>query len=120
MRLHIHRDETSDQTTSITKVIKNYRVHRLMMEWNDRILFALGTASGNQRMLLLKISLPLSDADNVSIKEIAQLPGLSYDAEFTERLSTENDIKYVLIASVERGSRHVIYKICLSGEEPAS
>lgn len=91
-----------------------------MMEWNDRILLALGTVSGDQRMLLLKISLPQSEADNVSIKELAQLPGLSYDGEFTERLSTEDGTKYVLIASVERGGRHVIYKIGFSGDELAS
>lgn len=86
------------------------------MEWHDNKIFALGTASGNQRMLLLMIQLPLSEADDISIKELAQLPSLSYDGEFTERLSTENGKMYVLIASVERGNRHAIYKINLPGE----
>lgn len=86
-----------------------------MMGWKDQKMYALGTTSTNQRMLLLEMTVPQSEAEDVCVRELTPLPTLSYDEEFTEMLSDEMGEKYVLIASLAGGNRHAIYRIRLPG-----
>lgn len=86
-----------------------------MMGWNDGKMFALGTTSANQRMLLLEMTVPRGEAEEVCVRELAHLQTLSYHEEFTETLSDEQGEKYVLIASLGGANRHAIYRIRLPG-----
>lgn len=80
--------------------IKNYRVLKLIMGRRDEKLYAVGRPLASHRMLLLEITMPRPASTEVSVRELAPLPGLSYDVEFTERLSDEREENYVLIASL--------------------
>jgi hypothetical protein len=113
--LHIQKLADGDRTIAINKEIKDYEILRLIMEWHDQKIFALGRASVNQKMLLLELTVPRSETEKVSVKELAQLPTLSYDGEFTGQLSDEKGDKYVLIASIASANRHAIYRVRLPG-----
>lgn len=65
-------------------------------------------------MLLLEIPMPGPNSNEVSVRELAQLPNLSYDAHFTEVLSDEREENYVLIASLASANqRAAIHRIRL-------
>lgn len=93
---------------------KNYRVLKLIMGRRDEKLYAIGKPSASHKMLLLEIVMPGPDSEEVSVQELAQLPNLSYDAHFIERLSDEREENYVLIASLASANqRAAIHRIRL-------
>jgi len=107
-----------DNSTPVVQTdIKNYRVLKLMMGWHDEMMFALGRPSASHKMLLLEMTVPRPGAEEVSVRELAQLPGLSYDDEFTVRLSGEQGEKYILVAALVGANQRAIYRIRLSGPE---
>ncbi|KAK0630326.1 hypothetical protein B0T17DRAFT_636267 [Bombardia bombarda] len=116
-RLHIQNLMPNSSTTAFHKDIKNYRILKLMMEANDEKMLALGTTSANHKLVLFELTVPRSDTDEVCMRELAQLPGLSYNDEFTERLSDGTDEKYVLIAALVAANRRAIYRVRLSGQD---
>jgi len=99
--------------------IRHYRVLRLIVDSDDR-LFALGTTSANQRLLLLELIVPRSPAGTISIREISSLPGLSYNDEITQRISEELGEKFVLVAALVGPNRRALYKVRLGGQPEAS
>jgi len=90
-----------------------------MVDSDDR-LFALGTTSANQRLLLLELIVPHSPVANISIREIGSLPGLSYNDELTQRISQNLGEKFVLIAALVAPNRRAIYRARLETEPEAS
>ncbi|KAK3381856.1 hypothetical protein B0H63DRAFT_435372 [Podospora didyma] len=115
--LHIQNLTESEPIPPIHKGLKNYRVLKLIMDWHDDKMFALGTTPLNQRLLLLELTVPRSEAEKVDIRELAQLPGLSHNDEFTVRLSDEAGEKYILVAALVGANRRAIYRARLSEPE---
>lgn len=105
-----------DNTPAIQADIKNYRVHKLMMGENDERMFAVGKRVANHKMLLLELTMPRpgEGAKHVSVKEVAEIPGLAYNDEFTERIFYGQE-SYLLLAAIRSGNRCGIYKIGLPG-----
>ncbi|PFH62082.1 hypothetical protein XA68_15173 [Ophiocordyceps unilateralis] len=90
-RFHIQKFAGMDVSRELQKDIPNYRVRRLLMGlYGDNRLFALGTTSASHRMLLLEIQVPQPDTD-MEVRQVAQLPGLSYDDDFSVMLSDDGD-----------------------------
>ena len=120
-RLHVQTFSGIDPTRDMQKDIPNYRILKLMMGWHDERLFAVGTISANHRMLLLDISIPRpGESTPITVHELAQLPGLSYGDEFTERLSDEKGEKYVLIAALGGANRRTIYRVSIADLDTAA
>jgi len=86
-----------------------------MVDSGDR-LYALGTSSAHQRLLLLELTVPQSLVGNISVREITNLPGLSYNDEFTQRISEETGEKFVLVAALVAPNRRAIYRVRLETE----
>ncbi|EED20717.1 conserved hypothetical protein [Talaromyces stipitatus ATCC 10500] len=110
-------------TTAIENSIKNYRVLKLVMDWNDRKIFALGTPSGTNRVYLLEMTVPQSEVDRVTVTELVSLPDLSQDDEFTQVLSSNSFQQggdYILIAALTNASRRWIYRISLPDSSAAT
>jgi hypothetical protein len=118
-QLHIQNLTEDDPTPAIHKDIRHYQVFKLMRGWHDDKMFALGRPSASHRMLLLEMTVPRSTAEEVSVRELAQLPGLSYNDEFTERVSDEAGEMYVLIAALAGANQHTIYRVRLPEPEMA-
>ncbi|KAH8697600.1 hypothetical protein BGW36DRAFT_169975 [Talaromyces proteolyticus] len=114
-QLYIRNIIENDPSAAIEKKIKNYRVLRLIMGWRDEKILALGTPSASHKMFLLEMTVPRSENDSVSVTELTQIPGLSYDDEFIEMLSDESGEKYVLIAALAGAKQSTIYKVHLPG-----
>lgn len=90
------------------------------MSWDDTKIFAIGTPEASLRMVLLEIKAPRRRETRVSVKEIEQLPGLSYHDDFTEVLSYKREKKYVLIAALMEANQHAIYKVALMDPDPTA
>jgi hypothetical protein len=116
-QLHI-QDLNNPGSNDIPSPIRNYRVLKLLMDLDDRKIFALGTHSGNNRVHLLEMTVPQSENDKVVVRDLLPLPDLSYDDEFTQVLSYSpglggNGEKYILIAALTTASPRWIYRIPL-------
>ncbi|KAL2816012.1 hypothetical protein BDW59DRAFT_177472 [Aspergillus cavernicola] len=97
----------------IRKEIKNYRVVKLMIGSNDLKMYALARASASSRLLLLQMTVPQSNDEDISVRELAHLPGLSADDQFTERVWDGDMEKCVLIAALVNNSKRAIYRVRL-------
>jgi hypothetical protein len=113
-QLHIHDMMVDNLVTPIRKDIKNYRVLKLMMDWDDNRMFALGRPSGSNRMHVLQINVPGSQDDEITITELAQIPGLSEGDQFTEKLSDGGGEKYLLITALAGPNQCCIYRVGLA------
>lgn len=108
---------------AVENTIKNYRVLKLVMDWNDRKIFALGTPAGTNRVYLLEMTVPQSEVDNVTVTELVSLPDLSQDDEFTVVLSSSSSQQggdYILIAALTNARRRWIYRISLPDSSTAA
>jgi hypothetical protein len=114
-QLHIQSLEEEETRKAIQVDIRNYRVLKLMMGRNDNKLFAVGRRAGYHRMLLLEMNMPVSDATKISVKEVAEIPGLTYSDEFVEKIFHGPDESYVLLAAFMGANQCGIYKVTLPG-----
>ncbi|KAF4585780.1 ankyrin repeat protein [Ophiocordyceps camponoti-floridani] len=114
-RFHVQKFAGTDIGREVQKDIPNYRVCRLLMGHCDSRLFALGTMSANHRMLLLEMRVPQPEAD-LEVRQVAHLPGLSYNDEFSEMLWDEGGEGYILIAALTR----TVYRVAIPRAEPVS
>ncbi|PCH02423.1 Hypothetical protein PENO1_022300 [Penicillium occitanis (nom. inval.)] len=108
---------------AVENTIKNYRVLKLVMDWNDRKIFALGTPAGTNRVYLLEMTVPQSEVDKVTVTELVSLPDLSQDDEFTFVLSSSSSQQggdYILIAALTSARRRWIYRISLPDSSTAA
>lgn len=87
-----------------------------MMNRQDDKLFALGTRSATERVLLLEMDIPNGNSD-AAVRELAPLPGLSYSDDFVVRLVDEGAEKCILVATLSGANRRAIYKVRLSGND---
>ncbi|RDA93444.1 hypothetical protein CP533_2659 [Ophiocordyceps camponoti-saundersi (nom. inval.)] len=106
-RLHIQKFSGTDSSREVQKDIPNYRVRRLLIGHDGR-LFALGTTAASYRMLLLEIRVPNQESELV-VRQLGQLPGLSYSDDFCEMLSDGQDEKCILVAALTR----TIYRVAI-------
>lgn len=104
-------------SVAITSDIHNYLILRLMMARDDSRLIALGKRLTSYKMLLLEISLPSREDRHAHIKELAELPGLSEDDDFTEQLCFERGENvslrdnFVLLAAFTKEKKRVVYRV---------
>lgn len=108
---------------ALETTIQNYRVLKLVMDCNDRKIFALGTPAGTNRVFLLEMTVPQYDVDKVSVTELVSLPDLSQDDETTMVLSSSSSKQggdYILIAALTNASRRWIYRISLPDSSTAA
>jgi hypothetical protein len=116
-QLHIRSLSEGEPTKQAE--IKGYRVLRLMMGWDDTMIFAIGTPEAESRVVLLEIKVPRGREKQLVIKELEQLPGLSYKANFTEMLSDQRPFKYFLIVAPGKANQHAIYQVALTHPDTA-
>jgi len=113
-RLHTQSLMADAVMPAVQLDIKDYRILKLIMGRRDEKLYAVGRPLASHRMLLLEITMPRPASTEVSVRVLAPLPGLSYDVEFTERLSGEREDNYVLIASLAGANqRAAIHRVRL-------
>lgn len=112
-RLHIQGLAEVDTHPATQTDIQNYRVVKLMMGWDNQRIFAIGKTQASDKLLLLEMKTPGQSTRNVSVRELAQLPGLSYRDVFVERAVFGKDENYVLIAAMMAANQCVIYKVRL-------
>jgi hypothetical protein len=62
-------------------------------------------------MILLEVQLPGPGVGDLSIKELAQFPGLSYNDQFVETLGNIQGEKYVLLAALMSANQRAIFKV---------
>lgn len=86
-----------------------------MMGESDERMFAVGRRVANHKMLLLEMTMPRPGVNHISVREVAEIPGLAYNYEFTERIFYGQEESYVLLAAIMSGNRCGIYKIGLPG-----
>lgn len=117
---HLHiQDLQKPRTNDVQHLIKSYRILKLVMDCDDRKMFALGTHLGKSQVYLLELTVPQSETGKVPVRELAVLPGLSQDDEFTLVLSynpqqpSEGGEKYILIAALATTSPRWVYRIPL-------
>lgn len=88
-----------------------------MIASDDSRLIALGKRLTSYKMLLLEMSLPSREDRRTHIKELAELPGLSEDDDFTERLCFEQGENvslrgnFVLLAAFTKEKKRVVYRV---------
>ncbi|KAJ5650893.1 uncharacterized protein N7484_004616 [Penicillium longicatenatum] len=107
--LHIRSLDPESTIQSAAADIHIYRVLKLMMGWDDKRLYAVGKRSANHKMLLLEMSMP-GQTRSLVIKELAELPGLSDDDAFSERLYSQGEKKFILLAALTNDNRRAIYR----------
>ncbi|KAL4905101.1 hypothetical protein BDW74DRAFT_19058 [Aspergillus multicolor] len=110
-QLHIQDLAADDTTSHIRKDIKHYRVLKLMMGSQDDKLYAVVRHPFNYKMLLVELTVPRSNEDEVCFKELTTLPDLIEDDQFTERLRDATDGKCILLASLVGAGRRAIHRV---------
>lgn len=96
---------------SVEADIHNYRILTLMMGWDGKRLFAIGKKLASHKIILLQMKIPAKANKGVEVTELAAFPDLSDDDDFTVKLSSGGNEKFVLLAArIERDQR-AIYKI---------
>jgi hypothetical protein len=107
--LHIRSLDPESTIQSAAADIHIYRILKLMMGWDDKRLYAVGKRSANHKMLLLEMSMP-GQTRGLLVKELAELPGLSDDDAFSERLYFQGEKEFILIAALTNDNRRAIYR----------
>ncbi|KAJ5370257.1 uncharacterized protein N7496_006349 [Penicillium cataractarum] len=110
-RLYIQGLEEANHAAAMQADIKSYRILKLMTGWDKGKMFAIGRHVASHNMILLEVQLPTSGTSGVSIRELAQFTGLSYNDQFTERLGYIQGEKYVLLAALMSANQRAIYKV---------
>ncbi|RDW83664.1 uncharacterized protein DSM5745_03990 [Aspergillus mulundensis] len=110
-QLHIQDLAAENTMTPIRKDIKNYRVLKLMMSSQDDKLYAVARHPVNYKILLVELTVPRSNEDEVRFRELTTLPNLAEDDQFTERLHDTTDGKGILLASLVGAGRRAIHRI---------
>ena len=100
----------------VQKDIANYRILKLMMSPRDERLFALGCTSAKHKILLLELKMAQFGGE-VSVTELARLPGLSYGDDFSQMMSDEKGEKYFLIAALLGTNQRLIYGVSLGKDD---
>ena len=83
---------------------------KVLTSWEDDKIFALGTQSANNKMLLMEFAIPRPD-EKVEITTLTPLHGLSYGEEFVATLPSQTEERYLIISTL----RGTIYKVVLPG-----
>ncbi|KAL4945255.1 hypothetical protein BDV06DRAFT_45168 [Aspergillus oleicola] len=110
-QLHIHDMAVNNNTDSIQVDIKNYRVMKLLIDLEDDRLYAVARQSANYRVVLVRMTIPRSNADDIRPTEIAQLEDFSEDDPFTMRITETGRQTSLLISSVVSSGRPAVRKI---------
>lgn len=84
-------------------------------------IYALAVPNASHRVVLLEMRVGINSSGEVAVREIAQLEGLGYDDEFTERLCEHEENGggggggggYVLVAALVGANRRAIYRVPL-------
>ncbi|CAJ2504032.1 Uu.00g114260.m01.CDS01 [Anthostomella pinea] len=84
--LLVRNFEQSSEVFDGQTSFKNYQIVELLAGGHDPRVFALGSKSGNNMMLLLELPLPHL-LRNGSVREIAKLPDFRYKGKFSAKLS---------------------------------
>ncbi|KAL2826296.1 kinase-like domain-containing protein [Aspergillus cavernicola] len=114
-KFHIQNIGAQDLTGPIRRDIKKYRILRLMIGSCDEKMYALARESTNYRMLLLEMTVPRSINDELCPRELAHLPDLSENDQFTERLCDTDREKCILIAALVGRDQCAVYRVGLDG-----
>ncbi|KAL3481350.1 hypothetical protein BJX99DRAFT_271288 [Aspergillus californicus] len=112
-QLHIRDMAIGETTRSIRKDIKKYRILRLMMGSRDDRMYALARESTSYRILLLRVTVPQSNGDQLSLTELAHLPGLSGDDQYSVKLNDIDSEKRILVAALVGDNKCAIYQVRL-------
>lgn len=91
-------------------MLKGYRFVKVLTSWQDDKIFALGTQSANNKMILMEFRIPRPEED-VEVATLTPLNGLSYGEEFAATLSSQTEERYIIISTL----RGTIYKVVLPG-----
>ncbi|KAK8089253.1 hypothetical protein PG997_004214 [Apiospora hydei] len=91
-------------------MVKGYRFVKVLTSWQDDKIFALGTQSANNKMILMEFGIPRPEED-VEVATLTALHGLSYGEEFAATLSQQAEERYIIISTL----RGTIYKVALPG-----
>jgi hypothetical protein len=110
-RLYIQGLEEANTALAIQVDIKSYRLLKLMTGWDKWKMFAIGRHVASHNMILLEVQLPRPGVGDLSIKELAQFPGLSYNDQFVETLGNIQGEKYVLLAALMSANQRAIFKV---------
>ncbi|KAK8115137.1 hypothetical protein PG999_007206 [Apiospora kogelbergensis] len=106
--LHVRSVRREDVSRDVQTIVKGYRFVKVLTSWEDDKIFALGTQSANNKMLLMEFALPRPEGE-VEVTTLAPLQGLSYGEEFAATLSSPTDERYIIISTL----RGTIYKVVL-------
>ncbi|KAK7440161.1 serine/threonine protein kinase [Colletotrichum acutatum] len=101
------------------KNIEEYRLLRVMADQNDDTIFALGIKPDGGRIRLLEITIP-ETRDPMTVRELAQLPSLSENDEFTGTIVGDDGSRHILVTALVGSHRHAVFKINLPSRHPAS
>ncbi|KXH26963.1 serine/threonine protein kinase [Colletotrichum nymphaeae SA-01] len=99
--------------------IEEYRLLRVVVDQNDDTTFALGTKRDGGRIRLLEITIP-ETRHSVTVRELAQLPSLSENDEFTGTIVGDGGNRHILVTALVGPSRHAVFKIGLPGRHATS
>ncbi|KAK1498300.1 Sec34-like family protein [Colletotrichum tamarilloi] len=99
--------------------IEGYRILRVMVNQNNDAIFALGIKRDGGRIRLLEIVIPEMGRP-VSVRELAQLPSLSEDDEFTGNIVGDDGSRHILVTALVGPSRHAVFEINLPGSHATS
>ncbi|KAK1638668.1 kinase-like domain-containing protein [Colletotrichum phormii] len=114
---HANTSHVQARRSRYPKIIENYRLLRVMIDPSDDTIFALGSRADGGCILVLEIARP-ETRDPVVIRELAQLPGLSENDEFTGTIVGNDGNRHILITALVGANRHAVFKIDLSGRLP--
>ena len=111
-RLYVEDLKEVSSGRSCQADIKNYRILKLMTGWSKKKMLAVGRNVASHNMILLEVELPVSEFSKVSIKQLAQFPGVSYNDRFVVQTRGEaNEDKYVVLAALMSANQRAIYKV---------
>ncbi|KAK8056451.1 hypothetical protein PG993_001678 [Apiospora rasikravindrae] len=108
--LHIRSVRHDDNSRDVQTMVKGYRFVKVLTSWQDDKIFALGTQSANNKMILMEFGIPRPEED-VEVTTLTALHGLLYGEEFAATLSRQAEERYIIISTL----RGTIYKVALPG-----
>lgn len=109
-RIHVFTFTAAGDLAKVQYVLSAYQIFNLMGR-NQNDLFALGTRSTDERILLLKIRIP-TDSD-LEIQVVGSLEGLSSSNNFVSMLTDESDdYRHVVVASWGGTENNHVYSMC--------
>lgn len=74
-------------------------------------MFAIGRHLSGHTLILLEVNLNRPQIGDVSIQELARLPGLAYGDQFVATLGRIQRSKYLLLAALMSANQRAIYKV---------